>query len=252
METRKKRSVIWQVDREKFQEIVKQNDSLSGILKYFDMCIGRGNYSTLKRRLIQDKIDYSHIKMGLQANKDRKFITNVAFPLEQVMVEDSTYCRGALKRRLLENGMMKNECSMCGQKGEWNGKSLIMVLDHINGIGNDHRFENLRMVCPNCNSQLETTAGKSRRKINNCKKCGRVVGRKSEYCKKCSGTLFNIKKIKNRPSKEELEKMISEMPMTKIGEKYGVSSNAVKKWCKGYGMQLKNRQGYWTKIKYGK
>ena len=82
-----------------------------------------------------------------------------------------------------------------------------------------------------------------------CKQCGFEIsfGCKSSLCKKC---VPHKRKIENRPSKEELEIMVNEMPMTKIGEKYGVSDNAVKKWCKNYGIQLKNRLGYWTKLKH--
>ena len=43
-------------------------------------------------------------------------------------------------------------CSKCGIK-EWNGKPIIMELDHLNGITNDGRLENLSMKCPNCHSQ---------------------------------------------------------------------------------------------------
>ena len=39
--------------------------------------------------------------------------------------------------------------------------------------------------------------------------------------------------------------------MTKLGEKYGVSDNAVRKWCKTYEIDLPDRQGYWTKKKLG-
>lgn len=43
----------------------------------------------------------------------------------------------------------------------------------------------------------------------------------------------NKETIKNIPSKEELEKNIYNIPFTKIGEMYGVTDNAVKKWCRG-------------------
>ena len=45
------------------------------------------------------------------------------------------------------------KCSICGQQPKWNGKPLIMILDHINGNHRDDRLENLRWVCPNCNYQ---------------------------------------------------------------------------------------------------
>ena len=42
------------------------------------------------------------------------------------------------------------------------------------------------------------------------------------------------RKVKNRPSKEELKFLIKEKSMVKIGKMYGVSDNSVRKWCKKY------------------
>ena len=65
------------------------------------------------------------------------------------------------------------------------------------------------------------------------------------------------KKINKRktiwPTKEVLEKLITEKPFTIIGKDFGVSGSAIKKWCKKLGVEIpKNRRGYWTKIKYNK
>jgi len=68
-----------------------------------------------------------------------------------------------LKNKLLKEGIFENKCSVCGIT-EWNGKELKMQLDHIDGNGNNHLFENLRMVCPNCHSQTSTYCGKNKRK----------------------------------------------------------------------------------------
>jgi hypothetical protein len=59
-----------------------------------------------------------------------------------------------------------------------------------------------------------------------------------------------VKTIK-RPDKETLEKLVWEMSCVKIGEMYGVSDNAVNKWCKFYEIQKPGR-GDWEKIKFGK
>jgi hypothetical protein len=83
------------------------------------------------------------------------------YPFEDVMVENSTYSRYHLRKRLIRTGLVKYECVICGQKPEWMGQKMALVLDHINGIPNDHRRENLRFVCANCNIQLPTHGGKN-------------------------------------------------------------------------------------------
>ena len=47
-----------------------------------------------------------------------------------------------------------------------NGKPLVLQLDHINGISNDNRIENLRFLCPNCHAQTESFAGRNKRYSN--------------------------------------------------------------------------------------
>jgi hypothetical protein len=79
------------------------------------------------------------------------------------LVTDSHANRGQLKKTLIKKGLLKNECYICGQAPEWNGKELVMVIDHINGIHNDNRLENLRLLCPNCNSQTDTFSGRTKK-----------------------------------------------------------------------------------------
>jgi hypothetical protein len=68
--------------------------------------------------------------------------------------------RGNIKRRLLESGALKDECSICGIR-EWQGKPLSLQIDHINGERLDYRLENPRILCPNCHSQTETFGGRN-------------------------------------------------------------------------------------------
>lgn len=49
----------------------------------------------------------------------------------------------------------------CGQGEEWMGKKMSLILDHINGVHDDNRIQNLRIVCPNCNATLDTHCGKN-------------------------------------------------------------------------------------------
>lgn len=63
--------------------------------------------------------------------------------------------RSNIKRRLLAAGLSQNRCQQCGLS-EWLGEPLTVQIDHINGVHDDYRLENLRMLCPNCHSQTET------------------------------------------------------------------------------------------------
>ncbi len=75
---------------------------------------------------------------------------------EDVFVEHSTYARHLIKDRILKQQLIPYVCSCCGIGPEWCGKPMPLILDHINGINNDNRLENLRFVCSNCDSQLDT------------------------------------------------------------------------------------------------
>ena len=72
--------------------------------------------------------------------------------------------RYTVKRRLLAAGILKNVCDECGLS-EWRGLPITIQLDHRNGIRDNHRLENLRMLCPNCHSQTETYAARNRRRF---------------------------------------------------------------------------------------
>jgi len=64
-----------------------------------------------------------------------------------------------IKAFLLEE--QGHKCAICGSQNIHNGHLLVFVLDHIDGDWKNHLKSNLRLVCPNCNSQLDTTGCKS-------------------------------------------------------------------------------------------
>ncbi|WP_084792488.1 HNH endonuclease signature motif containing protein [Mycobacterium sp. E136] len=53
-------------------------------------------------------------------------------------------------------------CAICGIDSQWNGSSLALIIDHIDGDATNNHRENLRLVCPNCDSQLPTYKAKNR------------------------------------------------------------------------------------------
>lgn len=80
---------------------------------------------------------------------------------EEVFVENSPLAKGPpLVARLLDRGWAYR-CAWCGIH-EWRGARLVLHLDHINGINNDNRLGNLRLLCPNCHSQTDTYCNRAR------------------------------------------------------------------------------------------
>ena len=54
------------------------------------------------------------------------------------------------------------KCAICGMEPTWNGKKLVFILDHIDGHASHNYRDNLRMICPNCDSQLDTYKSKNK------------------------------------------------------------------------------------------
>ena len=73
--------------------------------------------------------------------------------MRRLAVESGKAGLRSTRRYLLDK--VGRKCQICGIS-EWMGESLVLEIDHINGISNDHRLENLRILCPNCHSQTPT------------------------------------------------------------------------------------------------
>lgn len=282
------------VTDEEFIKIVKDSNTISDIIRkikkdLINKRITGGFFTTVKTRIKRLGIDTSHLlgRSHLKGSKRKELHRK---KLLEILVENSNYPTSAIKDRLIKEGIFKNECSVkdCMVKGKWLGKHISLHLDHINGISNDHRLENLRLLCPNCHSQTDTYCGKAKKKNNifgsqngktECKVCRKLFISKekcyfccelckvkwNEYneslkkeclvCKEkfmpersstkyCSNKCSNIsQRIVERPIKEQLQQDIdSKISMLKLGKKYGVSDNTVKKWMKAYGIWIPVKQ----------
>lgn len=145
---------IYKLSDEQFVELLKKSSTISEVLFKLGYTI-KGNswgYSQVKRRMDDLNLDYSIFKGKSAVIKANK-LNNIK--KEDILKENCKHQRIVLRRYIIKNNLIPYKCAICGCT-KWQGKTLSLELDHINGINNDNRLENLRFLCPNCHSQTST------------------------------------------------------------------------------------------------
>jgi hypothetical protein len=170
-------------------EIVKDSKTKSECLRRLNLSTNAGNFDTLNRYIKKYEIDISHFECVTDGLKI--YVSSITIPIKDILIENSTYSStNHLKKRLYKEDLKQRRCELCNQGEDWMGKKMSLILDHINGVNNDNRLENLRIVCPNCNATLDTHCRGSRitKEIENkdfCK-CGSSKWKTSKSCVNCS------------------------------------------------------------------
>ncbi len=207
-----------------------------------DLCPTGGNTSVLKQWLRHWEISTEHFEA--QALRS---IPRTAKPLEEILVQNSSYARANLKARLYAEGIKTPVCELCGQGETWRGRPMGLILDHINGVRDDNRLANLRIVCPNCAATFDTHCGRKNRlerAERSCLRCDatfRARYPQQRYCSRACGVRYQRKGKPNpalrrieRPPYEQLLREIGAAGYSAVGRRYGVSDNAIRKWVRQY------------------
>lgn len=153
------------------EKIVISPEVLSGIAKSCSTVIEAMNMAGIEynwnnfkifndmlvKNNLSEVIDKNYIKNARSRQKGKKDIGGYIGTLpNKVFVEKSRIKKRCyLLKKILRLGILENECKICGNDGMWHGEELKMIPDTINGKPRDYRIENLRLLCPNCFSQIK-------------------------------------------------------------------------------------------------
>ena len=151
----------YKVTDQEFAVIVGNSLSYAEVIRSMGLKVAGSNYDTVKKRIQKLNLDISHMT-GQAWNQGLRYKQiQPARPLEEVLVEHSTWVNtNNLRKRLLREGIKERKCECCGLT-EWMGQPIALELHHVNGIKDDLRIENLQILCPNCHAFTDNYRGKS-------------------------------------------------------------------------------------------
>lgn len=172
--------------------------------------------------------------------------------------------RHNLKRRLLYS--MGNKCCLCGYKKctsalEFHHKNpeekdfTLSANANIAFIKAIEEVKKCILVCANCHREIhenlisveeiecydESKAQEMQQEIDDiktktihyCQSCGKIISYGATRCPECAKV---AKRHCERPEREELKKLIRSYPFTTLASNFGVTDNAIRKWCDAYNL----------------
>lgn len=231
-------------------ELIKDSKNINEVCNKLGIRGTNTNYERIIKIIDKYQIDTSHFCIDFTQRKSKNYTK------EDIFKENSTYQKSKLKDKLIEFHIKEWKCEKCGRT-EWEGEKIPLETHHINGINTDNRIENLQLLCPNCHAITDNYCGKNiktsaklpiKHNIKHCKFCSKEFFGQSDYCsQECSQKALQQTRNQNRlkknteakldyPTKEWLENAIKTRPFTDIANEFGVTDNAVKRWCKKYNL----------------
>lgn len=237
------KSKIGEYTKEEIQILLDTSRSIKEVLEKIGLSPFGNNYKTINKYIksYSLSIEKMNINRKQTSNPCDKYNTKERF----LYSLESGICilkNSRILEYLIEYGIKKYACEKCGIY-EWNDSHITLEIHHKDGNNKNNKLENLEILCPNCHSQTDNFRFKNKKNKevqyqnwNLCPICNEnYKAKSSKMCKKC----WNKNKANGIPTKEELEELIYNNSFTGIARMFNVTDNAVRKWCKKYGLPSK-------------
>lgn len=221
--------------KEELQEALDGADSIKDVLIRLNLRVNPGNYRVVRKYYVEGGVEFpEEFPRAARSGKGFNKLSNDEYFRDGVQRGGSH-----IRKRLLDLGWV-DVCVGCGIAGEWQGKSLSLQVDHIDGDSFNNQLHNLRLLCPNCHSQTETYGRrKDTGNWHNYCPCGDRINRTSTHCRPCASKIPRTTKIAWPPPGEVVALVNSLGSYSAAGRALGVSDNAVRKYLRNKVKDLK-------------
>lgn len=159
--------------KEWLAELCASSYSYSEVLRKAGRKPGGGANETLKRKILEYGIDTSHFT-GQRWNKNPSYVPQVGsrekYTIEEVFQPHSSISQKVMRGYVERHHLIPYLCKQCGCDGNWQGGTISLELDHIDGDNTNHSLDNLRYLCPNCHALTSTYRG-----LNKGKQCVETI-----------------------------------------------------------------------------
>ncbi|BDM66982.1 hypothetical protein HEK616_04690 [Streptomyces nigrescens] len=140
---------------------VASSRSIAGVLRQLGLPVGSSSRRAVRRDIDAYGLSTAHFTgqahgRGVPSPHRRR-----ADDILRQRPSGSRRERTVLLRRALDEKRVPRRCAACGLGDCWQGKRLVLEIDHVNGDRLDNRLENLRYLCPSCHSQTRTFSRRS-------------------------------------------------------------------------------------------
>lgn len=217
---REKTAIYHLLTKEELERVISHSCSHSDALRKMGYVTMSGNLTRFKKYIKELGISTSHFLVrGVQQlpNKDREC---------KMFTEKSEFPRSSVKSYILKHKIIEEKCDKCEQLPMWKGEKLVLILDHVNGVPNDNRLENLRFLCPNCNSQTPTFGARNKKHVNSSNFSVPETVCVRDFLLKNEGDLYERAKVSNT--------------LPHFFQQINMSKSELRSWCKNKDICFKN------------
>lgn len=135
---------------------VANSTSYADVMRALGLPVNDANHRRVHRRTAQLGLDTTHFKRRTRRQARAMASKPVADEVLRVRPPGSPRTNHSRLRRALDEIDRPYRCARCGNRGQWQGVSMTLQIDHVNGDWLDNRPENLRYLCPNCHAITDT------------------------------------------------------------------------------------------------